>query len=92
MDEKFSWKDIEDLAIALVEQYPDHDPLVVRFTELRDLAEALECFEAEPGQSVNEQILEALQAAWIEEKQDQADDDDDDDGYSPVNPFRPDAN
>ena len=50
-----------------------------------------EGFEPEPGQSVNEQLLEAIQQAWIEEKADAAGDDADDDdegGYSPNQPFR----
>jgi len=28
------WRDAEDIAIALSEQYPDTDPLTVRFTDL----------------------------------------------------------
>ncbi|MDX1682188.1 MAG: Fe-S cluster assembly protein IscX, partial [Phycisphaeraceae bacterium] len=63
----------------------------VRFTELRELVENLDGFEPEPGQSPNEQILEAIQAGWIEEREDmKAADDDDDDGpgYQPNNPFR----
>jgi len=67
-------------------------PLTVKFTVLRELVEGLEGFAPEPGQSVNEQLLEAIQQAWIEEKEDaDAEDDDDDDeepGYSPNQPFR----
>jgi len=89
MDDRFSWTDFEDIAIALSEKYPKHNPLSVRFTELRDLIEALDEFEAEPGQVVNEQILEAIQAAWYEEVQDAQGGDDDGEGYSPVQPFKP---
>ena len=87
----FSWTDIEDIAIELAETHPDKDPVGVRFTELRELVENLDGFEPEPGQSPNEQILEAIQAGWIEEREDmKAADDDDDDGpgYQPNNPFR----
>ena len=92
--DNFSWTDIEDIAIGLYEAYPDDDPLTVRFDRLRDLVEGLEGFAAEPGQSVNEQILEAIQVAWHEEYTDgapldrDADDDDDRPGYSPNQPFR----
>ena len=29
---KLTWRDTEDIAIALSERYPDTDPLTVRFT------------------------------------------------------------
>lgn len=64
-----NWTDIELIAEELEEEHGDVDPLTVKFTVLRDLVEGLEEFEAEPGQSVNEQILEAIQAGWIEERE-----------------------
>lgn len=84
----FSWTDIDEIAYQLTEQRPGDDPLTVKFTDLRNFVESLEGFTAEPGQSVNEQLLEAIQQAWIEEKQDLADADDDEGGYSPNQPFR----
>jgi len=87
----FSWTDIDEIAYQLTEQRPDDDPLTVKFTDLRAMVESLDGFEPEPGQSVNEQLLEAIQQAWIEEKQDAADDDEADDdkpGYTPNQPFR----
>ena len=60
----------------------------MKFTDLRSFVESLEGFEAEPGQSVNEQLLEAIQQAWIEEKEDLDSDDDDGRGYRPNEPFR----
>jgi FeS assembly protein IscX len=90
----FSWTDIDEIAYQLTEQRPGDDPLTVKFTDLRSFVEGLEGFEAESGQSVNEQLLEAIQQAWIEEKEDadaEADSDPDDDnesGYSPNQPFR----
>ncbi|MCC6581658.1 MAG: Fe-S cluster assembly protein IscX [Phycisphaeraceae bacterium] len=85
-----TWKDIDDIALALVESHPDRDPLSVRFTELRRMVEQLPDFQAQEGHQVNEQILEAIQAAWHEEAEDQRSDDDEDPGYSPVRPFKPD--
>ena len=87
----FSWTDIDEIAYQLAEQRGDVDPLTVKFTDLRVFVEALEGFAAEPGQSVNEQLLEAIQQAWIDERQDRrAEDADDDEGprYSPNQPFR----
>lgn len=86
---QFSWTDIDEIAYQLTEQRPDDDPLTVKFTDLRSFVQALEGFESEPGQSVNEQLLEAIQQAWIEEKQDLEDSDDDEGhGYSPNQPYR----
>ncbi|MFC1729011.1 Fe-S cluster assembly protein IscX [candidate division KSB1 bacterium] len=65
----FTWKDSEDIAIALMEKYPDIDPLTVRFTDLREWIVALSDFRDDPGAS-NEGILEAVQMAWYEEYQD----------------------
>ena len=88
----FSWTDIDEIAYQLAEQRPEDDPLKVKFTDLRSYVEGLEGFEPEPGQSVNEQLLEAIQQAWIEEKEDLQGgggaDDDDEAGYSPNQPFR----
>lgn len=82
----FSWTDIDEIAYQLTEQRASDDPLTVKFTDLRSFVEGLKGFEAEPGQSVNEQLLEAIQQAWIEEKQDA--EDDEERGYSPNQPFR----
>lgn len=88
----FGWTDIEDIAIGLYEAHPDRDPFTIRFTELRELVEALDGFEADPDHNVNEQILEAIQVAWREEIEDTgadaADDDGEPSGYSPNRPFR----
>jgi FeS assembly protein IscX len=60
------WIDAEDIGIALVEKFPDLDPLTVRFTDLRDKVLALEDFDDDPKAS-NEPKLEAIQMAWHEE-------------------------
>jgi FeS assembly protein IscX len=63
------WIDAEDIAIALVEKFPDLDPLTLRFTDLREKVMALEDFDDDPKAS-NEPKLEAIQMAWHEEYQD----------------------
>lgn len=93
----FSWTDIDEIAYQLTEHHGGVDPTSIKFTVLRGLVEGLEGFAPEPGQSVNEQILEAIQQAWIEEREDaglsgapgdDADEDEDENGYTPNNPFR----
>ena len=63
------WTDAEDIAIALVEKFPDVDPLAVRFTDLREKVMGLDGFDDDPKSS-NEPKLEAIQMAWHEEYQD----------------------
>ncbi len=60
------WIDSLDLALALIEKYPQQDPQQVRFTELRDWILALDEFSDDP-KHCNERILEAIQQCWIEE-------------------------
>ena len=61
-----TWKDAEDIAIALAEKFPDTDPLGIRFTDLHKWVTELEDFSDDPKGS-NEGILEAIQMAWVEE-------------------------
>ncbi len=60
------WTDTIDIAIELTEAYPDIDPLTVNFVDLRNWVMGLEGFEGRADQC-GEKILEAIQAAWIEE-------------------------
>lgn len=60
------WLDIEDIAIALHDSRRDTDPRYVRFTDLHRWVMELDGFTGLPDKS-NERILEAIQAAWIEE-------------------------
>ncbi len=60
------WTDINDIAIELSEAYPDVDPLSVNFVDLRDWVLAIPGFDDDPNHC-GEKILEAIQAAWIEE-------------------------
>ncbi len=60
------WTDIEDIAIALHDGHPEVDPRRIRFTDLHRWVTELEEFDDDPERS-NEKILEAIQAAWIDE-------------------------
>lgn len=60
------WIDTLEIAIALAEKYPDVDPRMVRFTDLRRWVCELEKFSDDPNRS-GEKILEAIQMAWIDE-------------------------
>ena len=60
------WTDSDEIGIVLAEQFPDLDPLTVRFTDLRERVLALDGFDDDPKTS-NEPKLEAIQMAWYEE-------------------------
>ena len=60
------WTDVYDIAIALDEKYPDSDPLSLNFVDLRAMVMGLEEFSDDPAHC-GEKVLEAIQAAWIEE-------------------------
>jgi FeS assembly protein IscX len=60
------WTDSRDIAIALLEKFPDQDPTKVNFVDLRNWVIALEGFDDDPKRS-GEKILEAIQMMWIEE-------------------------
>ena len=62
------WTDSLDIAIDLIEKYPDIDPKYIRFTDLHKWVVELEDFEDNPDNS-NEKILEAIQMNWLEESQ-----------------------
>ncbi len=63
-----TWTDTLDIAIELEEVYPDVDPLHVNFVDLRNWVLALDDFDDAP-EHCGERILEAIQMAWIEERQ-----------------------
>ena len=62
------WTDTLDIAIELDEQYPDTDPMHVNFVDLRNWVMALDGFDDDP-EHCGERILEAIQMAWIEERE-----------------------
>ena len=61
------WTDTIDIAIELVERFPETDPLTVRFTDLKQWVEELPEFDDDPTRC-GERILEAIQMAWIDER------------------------
>lgn len=61
------WTDINEIAIELDESHPDIDPMSVRFTELMRWILDLDGFDDDPDHC-GERILEAVQMAWLEEK------------------------
>ena len=61
------WTDTLDIAIALDELHPDVDPQYIRFTDLHAWICDLDEFDDGPEKS-NEGMLEAIQMAWIDEK------------------------
>ena len=67
MGKPLRWTDVNDIAISLEEAHPDVDVVNLRFTDLHRWVLALPGFEDDPNRS-NEKILEAIQAAWIEER------------------------
>lgn len=73
----FGWLEVDRIAELLAERHPDLDPLRVNFVTLKRLVQDLPGFAEEPGHPCNERILEAIQARWIEERQDRDEEDDD---------------
>jgi FeS assembly protein IscX len=68
MPQKLRWTDVQDIAIELEDAHPEADNVNLRFTDLHKWVMALPGFEDDPNKS-NEKILEAIQAAWIEERE-----------------------
>jgi len=65
---KVTWGDAEEIAIQMAEKHPDLDPLSLRFTDLHRMVTELPDFQDDPKAS-NEGILEAIQMAWLDEKE-----------------------
>lgn len=60
------WTDVRDIAIALADKHPGVDPGTVRFTDLHNYVVDLEGFDDDHHRG-GEKVLEAIQAAWIDE-------------------------
>jgi FeS assembly protein IscX len=60
------WLDTREIAIALADAHPEADPTRVNFVDLYHWVLALEGFDDDPKRA-GEKVLEAIQAAWIEE-------------------------
>lgn len=61
------WTDVNDIAIELEDSKPDADVVNVRFTDLWQWVQQLPDFDDDPQKS-NEKILEAIQMAWLDER------------------------
>jgi len=62
------WLDVQRIAESLVDIHPDIDPVSIVFPKLKALVAALPGFAEQPGHPCNERILEAIQQAWIDER------------------------
>lgn len=60
------WIDVLEIAIQLAESKPEVDPRYVNFVELHRWVQELPDFSDDPSRG-GEKVLEAIQAAWIEE-------------------------
>ena len=61
------WQDVQKIAIALEEAHPEADNVNLRFTDLRYWILALPGFVGDEN-GCNEKILEAIQMAWLDER------------------------
>lgn len=61
------WTDVFDIAIELEEAHPDVEIMKVRFTDLWAWVQALPGFDDDPEKS-SEGTLEAIQMAWLDER------------------------
>jgi FeS assembly protein IscX len=60
------WTDVNAIAEALYDKYPDVDPALVRFVDLHNWVVDLDGFDDDHARG-GERVLEAIQAAWIDE-------------------------
>lgn len=60
------WVDSLEIALDLIEQHRDVNPLQLHFTDLRSWVLELERFDDDPNHC-GERVLEAIQLAWIDE-------------------------
>lgn len=61
------WSDVQRIAEELYDADPDLDPLTLSFVKLHDMVVKLPGFADDPQKS-NEQILEAILQAWLNER------------------------
>ena len=65
----FKWTDVQEIAIALEDTYPEVEILSVRFTDLHRWVCELPGFDDDPEAS-SEKALEAIQMTWLDERDD----------------------
>ncbi len=66
---KWTWRDIDDIAMDLVERHPYVDPLTIKLPELKKMIVELTTFADDPD-AVTDRTLESIQAAWYDEYED----------------------
>lgn len=62
------WSDVQRIAEELYDRHPEIDPRTLRFTDLHNYVVDLEEFDDDHTRG-GEKVLEAIQAAWIAEKE-----------------------
>ncbi|MCU7836288.1 MAG: Fe-S cluster assembly protein IscX [gamma proteobacterium symbiont of Taylorina sp.] len=62
------WTDIHEIVVELDELYPQVDPQFISFPDLMSWVLKLDDFE-ETEDHCGERILEAIQMAWIEDRE-----------------------
>lgn len=63
---KWTWRDVEEIAVALAKGHPGLDPLGVSLPELKRQVLELPEF-GDDGDAATDPILESIQAAWYDE-------------------------
>ncbi len=61
------WDGTYAIAMALLEEYPELDPVTVGLYELAELVVGLPGFADDPALA-NERLLHAIQITWFEER------------------------
>ncbi|MBL8861365.1 MAG: Fe-S cluster assembly protein IscX [Planctomycetes bacterium] len=69
MSARLGWTDVREIARLLAARHAGVSPLSLRFTDLHRWITELPGFADDPRRS-NEQVLEAIQMAWIDELED----------------------
>ncbi len=62
-----TWKQPDEVAWALIDAYPDTDPLELNFVDLHRMVVDLDGFTDDPDEA-SEIILEAIVMAWHEQR------------------------
>ncbi len=66
MPDKLTWLDSYEIGYALIDKFPDQDPLKLSFPKLHKMVTELEEFGDDDDKS-SEAIMEAIQMAWYED-------------------------
>ncbi len=66
--QELTWDDFDDIGLRLFENFPETEPLSVRFADLHRWVCDLRGFDDDPKAST-EGKLERIQMAWLEEWQ-----------------------